>query len=78
MSQSIFFTAGVVSVIYVIVRFLEMRFILKENKPLKTLARDGLIVYFSVIGGDFIMQQIQPLSENVTSKVAAFTNQPDF
>ena len=78
MSQSIFFTSGVVSVIYILVRFLEMRFILKENKPLKTLARDGLIVYFSVIGGDFIMQQIQPLSENVTSKVAAFTNQPDF
>jgi len=78
MSQSIFFTSGVVSVIYILVRFLEMRFILKENKPLKTLARDGLIVYFSVIGGDFIMQQIQPLSENVTSKVAAFTNLPDF
>ena len=59
MTKSIFLTAGAVAVVYILVRFLEMRFIIKENKPLKTLVRDGLIVYFSVIGGDFIIQQIQ-------------------
>ena len=55
-----------------------MRFIIKENKPLKKLVRDGLIVYFSVLGGDFVLQQIQPLSENLNTKVAAFTNEPNF
>ena len=78
MTKSIFLKAGAITVVYILVRFLEMRFIIKENKPLKTLVRDGLIVYFSVIGGDFIIQQIQPLSENVTEKIGAFTNQPDF
>ena len=58
MTNSIFLKAGVVSVVYIIVKFLEMRFIIKENKPLKKLARDGLIVYFSVLGGDFVLQQI--------------------
>ena len=78
MTNSIFLKAGVVSVVYIIVKFLEMRFIIKENKPLKKLARDGLIVYFSVLGGDFVLQQIQPLSENFPTKVAAFTNAPNF
>ena len=78
METNIFYDACAVSINYTLVLFLEMRFIVKENKPLKTLARDGLVVYFSVIGGDFIMQQIQPLSENLTEKVGAFTNQPDF
>ena len=78
MTQTIFYTAGAVAVIYVLIRFLEMRMILKENKPFKTLFRDGLIVYFSVIGGDFIMQQIQPMTSNFTEKVGAFTNAPDF
>ena len=78
MTNSIFLKAGVVSIVYILVKFLEMRFIIKENKPLKKLVRDGLIVYFSVYGGDFVLQQIQPLSENLNTKVAAFTNEPNF
>ena len=35
-----------------------MRFILKENKPLKVLARDTLVVYLSVILGNFVMSQV--------------------
>ena len=33
----------VVAIMYVIFRFIEMRFILKENKPLKVLFRDTII-----------------------------------
>ena len=32
MSNSIFYLAGAIAVLYLVVRFLEMRFILKENK----------------------------------------------
>ena len=78
MSNSIFYLAGAISVIYLIVKFLEMRFILKEKKPLKYIFRDALIVYFSSIGGHYLIQQFQPISENLTEKVAAFTNPPDF
>ena len=78
MSNSIFYLAGAISTLYLVVRFLEMRFILKENKPLKHLFRDGLIVYFSSIGAHYILKQIHPISENLTEKVGAFTNPPDF
>jgi hypothetical protein len=78
MSNSIFYLAGAIAVLYLVVRFLEMRFILKENKPLKHMFRDALIVYFSSIGGYYLLQQFQPITENLNEKVAAFTNPPDF
>ena len=57
MSSSIFLTAIAVSIAYLVFRFIEMRLILKENKPIKILARDTLIVYLSVVLGNFIMSQ---------------------
>ena len=63
MSNSIFFTG--------------MRFILKENKPLKILARDTLLVYLSVVLGHFILQQFGNM--DIAVKVPqVFTNEPDF
>ena len=54
-----------------------MRFILKENKPVKLLARDTIIVYLSVLLGCFVMKQMGGL--NLASKVPqVFTNTPDF
>jgi len=42
-------------------KFIEMRFIYKESKPLKLLIRDTLIVYFSVIMANFVMDQLSPI-----------------
>ena len=57
MNSSVFLTAVAVSIAYLIFRFIEMRMILKENKPVKLLARDTLLVYLSVILGTFVMDQ---------------------
>ena len=75
--MSVFVTGVAVACAYVLFRFIEMRFILKENKPVKILARDTLVVYLSVILGCFIMKQIGGM--NIVSKVPqVFTNTPDF
>ena len=77
MEGSIFITAAVISFSYSLFKFLEMRFILKENKPLKSILRDTLIVYFSVLSGKFILEQMGPL-KNLKIAPAIFTNEPDF
>ena len=46
---SVFIVAGVIAVTFLLAKFLEMRYIEKESKPLKLLIRDALVVYFSVI-----------------------------
>ena len=62
--MSIFITGLSVSIVYLLFRFIEMRFILKENKPLKILFRDTLTVYLSVVLGNFVMTQIIPETQN--------------
>mgnify|MGYP006883156949 CR=1 FL=1 len=72
-----FLGALVITGVYLLFRFLEMRFVLKKNQPLKFLLREALMVYFSVLGGDFVLRQIQPL--NIGSNVpTVFTSPPDF
>ena len=78
---NIFLLATVISVTYFIAKFIEMRFIEKESKPLKLLVRDTLLVYFSVIVSYFIIDQlksvIQSGGENSKS-VPVFTDNPEF
>ena len=77
----IFLIAGIIAFIFLLAKFLEMRMVDKESKPLKLLVRDALLVYFSVVAGHFIIQQIDPIiNETVKQAVVpgAFTSDPDF
>ena len=79
--DNIFIIAAIISIIFLISKFIEMRFIEKENKPLKLLIRDALLVYFSVISGYFILQQLKPIIQNGGENSIAtqvFTNNPEF
>jgi hypothetical protein len=79
---NIFLTAGFVSIIFFIIKFIEMRFIDKESKPLKLLIRDSLVVYVSVVAGDFVVGQLSPFmnDENLilSSSPTAFVDNPPF
>lgn len=74
--DNIFVIAGVVSVVFLIAKFIEMRFVDKENKPLKLLIRDTILVYFSVFFGNFVLEQLKPIQKGATPLV--FTDSPDF
>ena len=79
--DNIFLAAAIISVIYFIAKFLEMRYVDKEPKPLKILVRDSLLVYVSVVAGHFIITQLQPvIHENITQNTTplAFTDNPPF
>jgi len=79
--DNIFIIATVISVIFFIIKVIEMRFVDSESKPLKLLVRDTLLVYFSVIFGYFIMEQLKPVLEIAGEVVTApqvFTDNPEF
>ena len=79
--DNIFIIATVISVIFLISKFIEMRFVDNESKPLKLLIRDTLLVYFSVICGYFIMEQLKPVLEiagEAVSTPQVFTDNPEF
>jgi hypothetical protein len=78
--DNIFLVAGIISVIFFIAKFLEMRYVDKEPKPLKFLIRDSLLVYVSVVLGSFIVEQLKPVinETDIPSAPLAFTDNPPF
>jgi hypothetical protein len=76
--NNIFVIAAIISVTYIIAKFIEMRFIEKESKPLKLLIRDALVVYFSVVFGDFIIRQVNPVISGGATVTPVFTDNPGF
>jgi hypothetical protein len=79
--DNIFIIAAIISIVFLISKFIEMRFIEKEPKPLKFLIRDSLLVYFSVVFGDFIFGQINPMikgGSTTSNATQVFTDNPGF
>lgn len=79
--DNIFLIAAIVSVIFFLAKFLEMRYVEKESKPLKFLIRDTLLVYISVITGNFIYEQVTPVIADTVktqSVPIAFTDEAPF
>ena len=74
--NAMFIQGIIVSCIYLLVRFIEMRFITKESIPLKKLMRDTLVVYISFVSGMFVYSQLEPIKN--LSVPTVFTNNPDF
>ena len=60
--DNIFLVSGIISVIFFIAKFLEMRYVDNEPKPLKLLIRDSILVYVSVVIGSFILEQVNPVN----------------
>jgi hypothetical protein len=77
--NNIFIIATVISFIFLIIKIIELRFIEKEQKPLKLLIKDTLLVYFSVICGYFFLEQIKIIMKNGdNSHPIVFTDSPGF
>jgi hypothetical protein len=71
------YSAAVVSIVFIILKFLETRFILKETVNLKQLVIDGILVYLSVITGHFINEQLLQQTKNL-GQAPVFIDNPKF
>jgi hypothetical protein len=73
-------TSSVISVIYFVLKFIEMRLILKENKPLKDLFKDTVLVFISATLCLLILEQfnLSELLGNIKSGPSVFVSNPDF
>lgn len=84
--KTVILTAVITSVIYLILKVIEIKFIEKTEVNIKLIIKDTLLVFFSVISGHFIFTQIKPLMNGIVSeetsattpKVQVFTDHPSF
>ena len=78
--ENYFYSAGILSVIFFICKFIEMRFITKTNKSLKELIIDSSYVFFSGIIALFVIEQFNgdKIKLVSTSSTPVFTDNPNF
>tara|TARA_Y100000389_G_C17461142_1_gene521817 strand:- start:3392 stop:3619 length:228 start_codon:yes stop_codon:yes gene_type:complete len=68
--------AGLITLIFAIIKFIEMRIITKTNKPIKEMIRDVTITYISAIIGIYTYDILTPV---IGHKVPdAFVGDPGF
>ena len=78
--ENIYLYAGIVSIVYFVIKFVEMRFVNKENKPLKVLIRDTVIVFVCSILANFIFEQFDTVKDlvNLKEPTNVFTGPAEF
>lgn len=73
-----FIQSTCISILYLLLKVIEDKFILKQNKPIKLFIRDTSIVFISVLLGEFLIEQIKPLSGVIMNSPVVITSDPDF
>ena len=76
----------VVAIVYFLLKFIEMRFVDPDNqKPMKVLVRDSIVVCISAVLAVFIMNQFENISGGAggssdvgSSTPAVFVDTPGF
>ena len=81
-------SALIVTILYTVVKFFQMRFVDKENKPLKDLISDSCIVFLVTFAGLFTTEQLGSLdglsqafgiqNGGESAQVKAFTGKANF
>jgi len=80
--DNIYITAGIIAFVFFFGKFVEMRFIEKESKPLKVVVKDTLFVYICTIIAFMLLEQLTPILQESagggpTAQIA-FTDNPTF
>jgi hypothetical protein len=89
MSNNLFIIGAIVSVVYFLMKFIEMRFISHEPaKPFKIMIQDTLVVYISAVVGMFVLSQFNVVDtlggdpvasiKSAGASAVAFTDNPGF
>lgn len=76
--ENYFIESGIISFIYLLIKFVEMRMVKKETKEIKELIRDTIIVYLSAVVGLYIINEFMPNNSVIKTFTNVFLDKPDF
>lgn len=80
--ENILIYSLVISIVFMIIKFIEMRMNSEdEEKPLKVIVKDGIIIFLCAVSGLFLSEQILLMMKNTSileSSPEIFTGEPGF
>lgn len=77
MEKNIAITSLLISVLFFIYKFIEMRYVIKENKPPKTFFKEMVIIFMCSFIGIYLINIINT-NINQIMQPTAYTSNPDF
>tara|TARA_B100001057_G_scaffold273484_1_gene273825 strand:- start:3569 stop:3799 length:231 start_codon:yes stop_codon:yes gene_type:complete len=76
MNNNIFINALLLSLVFAVAYYLEMKFLTKKPINLKDIVKYSLIVYISYLASSFLYSQIE--NKKVSNVTQVFTEKPNF
>jgi len=80
--DNIYIISGIVAFVFFLGKFIEMRVIERESKPLKMIVKDTLLVYVCTIIAFMLLEQLKPIIQESAGGAPitqiAFTDNPTF
>ena len=73
--------ATAISVVYFIIKYIEVRMVKKDDDPMSKLMKDSLVVFLSCVVGLFVLGQVGTILSDGGGKRGgslAFTDNPNF
>lgn len=67
---------AIVTVLYSVLKFIDVRFISKSETSVRQVAREVVIVYASAVGGFYISENVN--TSAIKKSTAAFVGKPTF
>ena len=77
MEQQDLISGLAIALVFIIAKFIEYKFIIKEEFDVKRITQDTFLVFVSTIVGHFIIGQVDVTTIAKTA-TSAFTGAPDF
>ena len=70
----------ITSIFYMIYKIIDLKYISKEELELKTVVKEGLVVFLCAIASAITLEQLNNYNilDNPKNVLSAFTNAPDF
>lgn len=69
-----------ISIMFIVFKIIDSKYITKDNKSLKLITKDGLVVFLSGVISMFLLEQLEftHIIGGAKDSLSAFTNAPDF
>jgi hypothetical protein len=74
--KNIFYISTIITIVYFLLKFIEIKYILNEDKSLKELLRETIMVYLSILTGMFIYNQFN--DNNTDKNIDVFLDKAPF
>jgi len=69
-----------ISIMFIVFKIIDSKYITKDDKSLKLITKDGLVVFLSGVISMFLLEQLEftHIIGGAKESLSAFTNNPDF